>query len=113
MTLVCEVFDKISKAKNQKFSIRFEQGHYSNAMTKTMRGDKKNFKWIHGEDKSFEALKHKVAKLPILALPNFNKVFQEECDASGSAIGAVLSEEGKPFSFFSEKLNITKRKYCV
>ena len=28
-----------------------------NAMTKTMRGDKKEFKWTHGADKSFETLK--------------------------------------------------------
>ena len=34
-----------------------------NAMTETMRGDKKEFKWKHGADKSFETLKQKVAKL--------------------------------------------------
>ena len=58
-----------------------------NAMTKTMRGDRKEFKWTHGADKSFETLKQKVVELPILALPDFNKVFQVECDASCSAIG--------------------------
>lgn len=72
-----------------------------NVMNETMRGDKKFLKWTHGADRSFEALKQRVAKLPILALPDFNKVFQVECDASGSAIGAVLSQEGKPISFFS------------
>ena len=85
----------------------------SNAMNKTMRGDKKDFKWTHGADKSFEALKHKVVELPILVLPYFNKVFQVECDASGSAIGALLSQEGKHVAFFSEKLNDTKRKHFV
>ena len=84
-----------------------------NAMTETMRGDKKEFKWTHGADNSFETLKQKVAELPVLALPDFNKVFQVECDASGSAIGAVLSQEGKPVAFFSEKLNDAKRKYSV
>ena len=61
-----------------------------NAMVETMRGDKKEFKWTHGADKSFETLKQKVVELPILDLPNFNKVFQVECDASGNAIGALL-----------------------
>ena len=65
-------------------------------MTETMRGDKKEFKWTHGADNSFETLKQKGVELPVLALPNFNKVFQVECDASGSAIGVVLSQEGKP-----------------
>ena len=82
-------------------------------MTETMRGDKKELKWTHGANKSFKTLKQKVVKLPILALPNFNKVFQVECDASDSAIGAILSQEGKPISFFSEKLNDVKRKYYV
>ena len=84
-----------------------------NAMTETMRGDKKEFKWTHGADKSFETLKQKVVELPVLALPDLNKVSQVECDASGNAIGYVLSQEGKPVAFFSEKLNDAERKYSV
>jgi len=72
-----------------------------NVMTKTMRGDKKDFKWTHGGYKSFETLKQKVAELPILDFLDFNKVFQVECDASGSAIGVMLSQEGKIVAFFS------------
>ena len=45
-------------------------------MTKTMRGDKKKFKWTCGAEKSFETLKQKVVELPILAFTNFNKGFQ-------------------------------------
>ena len=82
-------------------------------MTKTMRGDKKEFKWTHGGNNSFETLKEKVLELPVLALPDFNKVFQVECDVSGSKIGVVLSQEGKPIAFISEKLNDAKQKYSV
>ena len=82
-------------------------------MTETMRGDKKDFKWTHGANKSFEALKHKVVELSILDWCDFNKVFQVECDASVSAIRAILSQEGKPIAFFSEKLNYAKMKYSM
>ena len=70
-----------------------------NAIIETMRGDKKDFKWTQGADKSFETLKQTVAQLPILALLDFNKVFHVECDASGNAIRVVLSQKGKPFFF--------------
>ena len=82
-------------------------------MAEITRGNKKEFKWTHEVVSSFETLKQKFVELPILALPNFNKVFQVECDASGSGIGVVLSQEGKSIAFFSEKLNDAKRKYSM
>ena len=56
-------------------------------------------------------LKKKLTKEPILVLPDFNKPFQVKWDASGEAIGVVLSQEDSPVAYFSEKLNDTKRKY--
>ena len=56
-------------------------------------------------------LKKKVTKQHVSVLPNFNKVFQVDFDASGSAIGAILSQEGKPIAYFSEKLNDAKKYY--
>ena len=82
-------------------------------LTETMRGDRKEFKWTTTATRSFELLKKKVKKQPMLALPNLNKVFQVDCDASDNAIGGVLSQEGKPIAYFSEKLNDAKKKYYV
>ena len=56
-------------------------------------------------------LKKKITKRPILRLPDFNKLFQVCCDARGTAIRAVLSQEDKLVTYFSEKLNESRQKY--
>ncbi|GJR20752.1 RNA-directed DNA polymerase [Tanacetum coccineum] len=71
------------------------------------------FTWTSKVAKAFDILKAKVTEAPVLALPNFDEVFQVECDASRVGIGGVLSQNQRPIAFFSEKLNDARRKYST
>ncbi|XP_071714561.1 uncharacterized protein [Rutidosis leptorrhynchoides] len=57
-------------------------------VTECMKGGR--FTWTNDATVAFENLKKLVTRAPILALPNFNEVFQVECDASGVGIGGIL-----------------------
>ncbi|GKB80584.1 putative reverse transcriptase domain-containing protein [Tanacetum coccineum] len=71
------------------------------------------FTWTREAAKAFDILKTKVTEVPVLALPNFDEVFQVECDASRVGIGGVLSQNQHPITFFNEKLNDARRMYST
>jgi hypothetical protein len=85
----------------------------SATMMNTVKKRHKSFHWTEETEKSFKLLKRKITEQLILVFPDFQKTFQVKCDASGFAIGAVLSQEDRSIAYFSEKLNEVKLKYSM
>ncbi|KAK7286582.1 hypothetical protein RJT34_21675 [Clitoria ternatea] len=75
---------------------------------------KENFAWTETSTTAFKQLQKAVTSAPVLAMPDFSKQFEIECDASGKGIGAVLTQDKKPIAFFSKGLadsSLTKSVY--
>ena len=64
------------------------------------------------KEEAFTVLKDKLTHAPLLQLPNFNKTFELECDASGIGLGGVL-QDGKLVAYFSEKLSGPSLNYST
>lgn len=71
------------------------------------------FIWGDAQEVAFCTLKDKLTHAPVLQLPDFTKIFELECDASGIGLGAVLLQEGKPVAYFSEKLSGPSLRYST
>jgi hypothetical protein len=67
------------------------------------------FVWTSDHDPTFVKLKHALVNAPVLALPNFNKSFLIEIDASDKGVGAVLMQEGHPIAYVSKPLGAKLR----
>ncbi|XP_071707878.1 uncharacterized protein [Rutidosis leptorrhynchoides] len=50
------------------------------------------FEWSSSAQSAFESLKEKLSSAPILALPNFDMMFELECDASGAGTSNIVND---------------------
>jgi hypothetical protein len=75
------------------------------------------WKWTEQEQASFQLLKFKLTSTPVLQYPNFSKPFILTTDASGYAIGAILSQgkigQDKPVPYASRTLNKAELNYAT
>lgn len=65
---------------------------------------KDSFTCSKAQQQAFNNIKEVMSAPPVLALPDFSKPFILEADASGTGIGAVLMQNGRPISFLSKTL---------
>jgi hypothetical protein len=64
------------------------------------------FNWTPTTNHAFQALKVAMCTSLVLALPDFNKTFVVECDASRKGIGVFLMKYGRPLDFTNKQLAI-------
>ena len=73
--------------------------------------------WTEQEQASFDLLKFKLTNTPLLQYPDFSKPFILTTDASGYAIGAILSQgklgQDKPVAYASRTLNKAELNYAT
>jgi hypothetical protein len=62
---------------------------------------RESFRWSLEAAAAFDAWKNAPTSAPALQLPNFDKTFIIDCDASGLGFGAVLHHGARPMSFFN------------
>lgn len=92
------------------FYRRFIKGYATLAtpLTKLLTCDQ--LVWSSEADLAFQSLKDTISNTPVLVLPNFNIPFVVEIEASGSRMGAVLSQDGHP-SLSSTSSSVLS--YCI
>lgn len=81
----------------------------------THTADGKRFEWQPKHQTAFDNLKQALATAPVLSLPDPDRQYVVNTDASDFAVGAVLQQDFgrglQPIAFTSHKLTDTERRY--
>ena len=94
--------------------------HYSDItepLHKLTRKSGSSYQWTEESDNAFRVLKQRLTTPPILAYPNFSYPFVLATDASGIALGGILSQttDGKEhvIAYWSRQMNKAERRYST
>ena len=74
---------------------------------------KGSFELTKVSQRAFETIEDRLCSTPILALPNFNLLFEVECDASGIGIDAIHTQDKRLLDFFNENLIGSRFNYST
>jgi hypothetical protein len=109
-------FSKIAKSLNDLMKgINYEKGIKQKNQNKQIDI---TGKWKENQEESFQTLKEKLCSAPILVYPDFEREFILYTDASGYALGAVLSQadedrKERVVYYASKTLTDAERNYSV
>ena len=86
-------------------------------LTNLTKKDRK-FEWTEGCQQAFDNLKKQFTEELVLLMPDHNRPFQIELDASKVATGAVLTQldsngDRHPVAFLSQTFTNTERRYKI
>ena len=75
------------------------------------------FSWGEDQEKAFVGIKSLLCQAPTLRLPDFNRRFVLQSDASDVAISAILNQEEEghlaPIAYSSRKLSSLEKRYSI
>ena len=71
------------------------------------------WRWDPIHQEAFDNIKATIAKEVVLAYPDFSKPFEIYTDASTMQLGAVITQDNRPITFFSRKLSDMQSKYSL
>ncbi|XP_028796878.1 uncharacterized protein LOC114752313 [Neltuma alba] len=86
-------------------------GTLASPLTRLLR--KNAFHWNEEAQSAFDILKQAMSSTPVLAIPDFQVPFVVEADASGTGLGAVLMQNGRPLAYYSHHLSTKNQQKSV